>query len=600
VDCSGGNDASAGTSQDTAWKNVSRAVSAKLNPGDQLLLKRGCTWSQQLSAHWNGTASSPIVIGAYGSGDLPMLQNSTDGNVRISGSYLTIEDLQTSNTPNSYGSFDPQCPSQPVGWVVGFNFVTANHVTVENSVATHEAIGVAFNVNATNNHVLNNQLINNDGAWEPIAKTLRGGTGVLLEGTENEIGGNLFEGNSTHCNAESNSVELYTASNSNIHDNTSLGDKVFLEAGSITSFQSSNNTIAYNLHSTGVANSRFVVTRGAGAQFGPVWNTTVLNNTVYDTGEDAQGVICSSCGTNVLRMENNIIDVATKALYVGGSSMIESNDIFWSPKGQPPRNNFVQNWKMSGTSKTVDPAFADPSTNDFHLLSSSPANGAGSVDSITAGYTADLDGNTVPQNGPVDIGAYQAGDRQAQSTPTPTPSPTSSPTATETPSPTSTPSPISAQGASIPGRIQAEDYNTGGEGVGYHDTTSGNAGAAYRADDVDIQPCTDPTTPSGQACFNVGWPAAGEWLAYDINVTAAGNYQIVARMASIYGNRSFHIEVDGQNVTGSITVPNTGGWQSWTNVTSPSFALSAGNHTVKIVEESNGFNLNYFDVVASP
>ncbi len=35
-------------------------------------------------------------------------------------------------------------------------------------------------------------------------------------------------------------------------------------------------------------------------------------------------------------------------------------------------------------------------------------------------------------------------------------------------------------GLAIPGRIQAEDYNTGGEGVAYHDTTAGNSGGAYR------------------------------------------------------------------------------------------------------------------------
>jgi xylan 1,4-beta-xylosidase len=31
----------------------------------------------------------------------------------------------------------------------------------------------------------------------------------------------------------------------------------------------------------------------------------------------------------------------------------------------------------------------------------------------------------------------------------------------------------------IPGTIQAVHYNLGGEGLGYHDTTSGNAGGKY-------------------------------------------------------------------------------------------------------------------------
>ena len=39
----------------------------------------------------------------------------------------------------------------------------------------------------------------------------------------------------------------------------------------------------------------------------------------------------------------------------------------------------------------------------------------------------------------------------------------------------------------IPGTIQAEDYDLGGEGVAYHDTTAGNSGGAYRQDGVDIE-----------------------------------------------------------------------------------------------------------------
>src|SRR5262249_28197149 len=43
----------------------------------------------------------------------------------------------------------------------------------------------------------------------------------------------------------------------------------------------------------------------------------------------------------------------------------------------------------------------------------------------------------------------------------------------------------------VPGRLEAENYNTGGEGVGYHDTTPGNNGGADRTDDVDIEATTD-------------------------------------------------------------------------------------------------------------
>ncbi|WP_440949930.1 hypothetical protein [Methanosphaerula subterraneus] len=39
----------------------------------------------------------------------------------------------------------------------------------------------------------------------------------------------------------------------------------------------------------------------------------------------------------------------------------------------------------------------------------------------------------------------------------------------------------------LTGTLQAEDYDLGGEGVAYHDTTRGNEGGICRQDDVDIE-----------------------------------------------------------------------------------------------------------------
>ncbi len=591
VDCSAGNDGNSGTSTGSAWRNINRANNASLSPGDKLLLKRGCTWSQQLKANWNGTASDPIIIGAYGSGDLPTVQNSIDGNVRIGGSYMTIENLKVYNSPSSYGSYDPNCLGQPVGWVVGFNFAGAHHVTVQNSVATHEAIGVALTQDAHNNHILNNQIVNNDGAWKPVSSPegIRGGTGINLLGTGNEIAYNHFEGNNTHCRNESISIELYKASNSNIHHNVAFGDGNFVETGSTSQFQSADNTIAYNVYQTGMPNSRFLVTRGSGDSFGPVWRTNVYNNSVYLTGLNSQGIVCSSCGPNILRMQNNIIVAVAKALYIGaGQSIVESNNIFWAPSGNPPKYNFVQNWNMSSTSHLEDPKFANPGGRDFHLQSSSPAINAGTMDSVKAGYNSDVDGTSVPQAGSVDIGAYETGgSNTSNNNPTPTPTPTTQPAQQST------------SATTLPGRVESENYNNGGEGVGYHDTTAQNIGGQYRQDGVDIQECSDPATANGQTCYNVGWPDTGEWLAYDVNVSAAGSYQANVRVASIYGDRHFHLEVDGKNVTGSVTVPNTGGWQNWTTVSTAAFDLSAGAHTMKFVDETNGLNVDFFEVVTA-
>ncbi|KKU81020.1 MAG: hypothetical protein UY07_C0027G0001, partial [Parcubacteria group bacterium GW2011_GWA1_47_8] len=69
----------------------------------------------------------------------------------------------------------------------------------------------------------------------------------------------------------------------------------------------------------------------------------------------------------------------------------------------------------------------------------------------------------------------------------------------------------------IPGKIEAENYDMGGAGIAYADTTLGNAGSTYRSDDVDIWSIGG----TGEIPY-VGTTAAGEWLEYTVNVATAG------------------------------------------------------------------------------
>jgi hypothetical protein len=106
--------------------------------------------------------------------------------------------------------------------------------------------------------------------------------------------------------------------------------------------------------------------------------------------------------------------------------------------------------------------------------------------------------------------------------------PGTSPTPTPTPSPTPSESPYTGTRASIPGTIEAENYDLGGEGIAYHDADTINTLGAYRTDGVDIKTCTD-TTGCG---FAVGTIAGGEWMNYMVNVTTAGSYTFSARVAT--------------------------------------------------------------------
>ncbi|WP_198673690.1 polysaccharide lyase family 7 protein [Algibacillus agarilyticus] len=137
---------------------------------------------------------------------------------------------------------------------------------------------------------------------------------------------------------------------------------------------------------------------------------------------------------------------------------------------------------------------------------------------------------------------------------------------------------------SVPGLIQAEDYNAA------YDTTAGNTGGQYRADDVDVQ-----TTNDTDGGYNVGWIKSGEWLEYPISVTSAGTYTADIRVASSRSTGTFDVLVDG-NTKANVEVGHTGGWQSWTTQTVNLGTLSAGNHTIRINVTGSDFNLNWVEL----
>jgi len=103
---------------------------------------------------------------------------------------------------------------------------------------------------------------------------------------------------------------------------------------------------------------------------------------------------------------------------------------------------------------------------------------------------------------------------------------------------------------------------------------------------------TQSTTDIGGG-LNVGWTDTGDFMEYDVIATSSRNYSIDFRVASEPG-AAFDLYIDNVKVD-TITVPATGGWQSWITVTSNEFALTTGIHSIKIVMVGSGVNFNYFE-----
>ncbi|MCZ8518293.1 MULTISPECIES: carbohydrate-binding protein [Paenibacillus] len=116
----------------------------------------------------------------------------------------------------------------------------------------------------------------------------------------------------------------------------------------------------------------------------------------------------------------------------------------------------------------------------------------------------------------------------------------------------------------VPGLIEAEQY----------DAMSG----------IEVENC-------GEGGQNVGHIDTGDFMEYKVNVKTAGTYKLESRVASINGTGKFDVLLDN-NVLTTVSVPETGGWQSYATV-SNTVTLPAGEHAVRIKAVSMNFNLNW-------
>lgn len=143
------------------------------------------------------------------------------------------------------------------------------------------------------------------------------------------------------------------------------------------------------------------------------------------------------------------------------------------------------------------------------------------------------------------------------------------------------PGPYSGSPHVIPGVIELVDFDHGGEGVAYEDSTPDNIDGFYRPrEGVDVQ-------ASSEGGSIVAWIEDGEWLRYTVDVKATGRYRLVVRHAG--GEGDLRIEFDGRDVTGTLRTPSTANWQDWSDFATE-VRLKAGVQMMH-VRCSSGYNL---------
>ncbi|WP_042391852.1 discoidin domain-containing protein [Streptacidiphilus carbonis] len=149
--------------------------------------------------------------------------------------------------------------------------------------------------------------------------------------------------------------------------------------------------------------------------------------------------------------------------------------------------------------------------------------------------------------------------------------------------------------AAVPGTVQAENYDTGGQGLAYNVTSVNGSGNAYRADGVDLETTSD--TGGG---YDLGWTTGGQWFRYTVNVATAGTYAVSLRLAAPSAvSGALHISnASGADLSGAVAVPATGGFQTWTTVTA-GVTLPAGQQVLTVNQDAGGWNLNSLAFAAS-
>ncbi len=174
----------------------------------------------------------------------------------------------------------------------------------------------------------------------------------------------------------------------------------------------------------------------------------------------------------------------------------------------------------------------------------------------------------------------------------------------------------------IPGRVELAYYDTGGEGVAYHDTEPLNKGSgllnrkpehqrpgvsdyichfreqegvdiSYTKDSLDFGHVNKVDPPVNQ--FFLAYEADSEWINFTIDVKVPGKYKII----TIYGNKDnkSSLWLNNEKAADLVLPENTGNYHIWTQATIGEITFPRKGLNLLTLKYNNGANLTYFDFV---
>ncbi|MBP5457465.1 MAG: family 43 glycosylhydrolase [Paludibacteraceae bacterium] len=138
---------------------------------------------------------------------------------------------------------------------------------------------------------------------------------------------------------------------------------------------------------------------------------------------------------------------------------------------------------------------------------------------------------------------------------------------------------------SVPGKIDFEDYDVGGQNRAYYDADMENQGGEYREDRVDIV--------ANDEGYAVGYTNEGEWLEYTVDVKKTKEYGFEARVACGLNTSGFQLLLDDKAISGEIEVPNTEDWDTYTMIKGKTSEMKEGEHILRVLLTGAYANLDW-------
>ncbi|MBQ2560185.1 MAG: carbohydrate-binding protein [Fibrobacter sp.] len=157
--------------------------------------------------------------------------------------------------------------------------------------------------------------------------------------------------------------------------------------------------------------------------------------------------------------------------------------------------------------------------------------------------------------------------------------------------------PYGGKAVELPGKIEAENFDipgTGKENKTCNDADSDNHACTDEGKNAE---CSDYREGTGVDVYKkatgyvVGHNQEGEWLEYTVNVKKAGDYSMVASVATDNSTAGFSLSVDG-NTVAEVPVSGTS-WDEFKDVKA-TVPLPAGEHVLRVTVTGSWFDVDYF------